>query len=321
VEYPKISIVTPSFNQVQFLEQTIVSVLDQGYPNLEYIIIDGGSKDGSVEIIKKYEKHLAYWVSEKDSGQSEAINKGISRSTGTIFNWLNSDDYYDKEVLKRVAKAFMEGAEVVCGKVRFIYPDNKTALSGKFPHSKDAIEVISSTKYLQPSTFYKTGFIKSIGGVNPLLHYSMDFEIWLKYLLMNGMEDIVIDENILVNFRIHDASKTFLYNAHFEADQLKIFKSIYMTYLNKDADVNGSSGYSFGKYRVKLDNHIIASACNHFFYDLMVRCYGLRDFNKFDELRRLINIGLLNKKQAVELRKMNIRKNVIPVWAYRLLKK
>src|SRR5437899_12310613 len=92
--YPKISIVTPSYNQAEYLEETILSVLNQEYPNIEYIVIDGGSSDGSVEIIRKYEKHLFYWITESDRGQSDALVKGFNRATGEIFSWLCSDDLY-----------------------------------------------------------------------------------------------------------------------------------------------------------------------------------------------------------------------------------
>ncbi|NVO00781.1 MAG: glycosyltransferase, partial [Geobacteraceae bacterium] len=109
---PKITIVTPSYNQGRFLEKTILSVLDQGYPNLEYIVIDGGSTDESVEIIKKYADRLTYWVSEPDRGQSHAINKGFERATGEIFGWLNSDDWYHPGALQAVAEAFAANPDV-----------------------------------------------------------------------------------------------------------------------------------------------------------------------------------------------------------------
>ena len=106
MKYPKISIVTPSFNQAEFLEQTICSVLNQNYPNLEYIIIDGGSTDGSVEIIKKYADKFTYWVSEKDNGQYDAINKGFSHTTGDIMGWINSSDIYYPWTLSMIAEIF-----------------------------------------------------------------------------------------------------------------------------------------------------------------------------------------------------------------------
>ena len=105
---PRISIITPSLNQAEFIEQTISSVLGQGYSNLEYIIIDGGSTDGTVDLIRKYESRLAYWVSEKDGGQSNAINKGLKLATGDIIAYINSDDYYLEGAFERVANAYRE---------------------------------------------------------------------------------------------------------------------------------------------------------------------------------------------------------------------
>src|SRR5471032_696184 len=107
--FPSISIVTPSYNQGQYLDETIRSVLDQKYPNLQYIIIDGGSTDNSVEVIKKYEKHLSYWVSEKDKGQTDALNKGVAKCTGEIFGYINSDDLLLPKSLERVATTWNEG--------------------------------------------------------------------------------------------------------------------------------------------------------------------------------------------------------------------
>jgi glycosyltransferase involved in cell wall biosynthesis len=109
---PKITVVTPSFNQARYLEDTIRSVLDQGYPNLEYIIIDGGSTDGSADLIRRYEKQLTYWVSEKDNGLYDAIQKGFARSTGEIMTWVNADDMYHKQCLFTVAGIFQKFDQV-----------------------------------------------------------------------------------------------------------------------------------------------------------------------------------------------------------------
>src|SRR5437773_452573 len=123
-QLPRISIVTTSYNQKQYLEEAITSVLDQKYPNLEYIVCDGASKDGSVDIIRKYEKHLTSWYSERDGGQPNALNNGFSRATGDIFGFINSDDTLLPGALHYVAEQFQKGAKWIVGWVKFVEPDN-----------------------------------------------------------------------------------------------------------------------------------------------------------------------------------------------------
>ena len=113
-DWPKISIITPSYNQGIFIEETILSVLDQNYPNLEYIIMDGGSTDNTVDIIKKYEDRITYWISEKDNGQSDAINKGFHKSTGDILHWLNSDDVLVPRALNMLVEYLSNNPDIIC---------------------------------------------------------------------------------------------------------------------------------------------------------------------------------------------------------------
>lgn len=210
VQWPKISIVTPSYNQGQYIEETIRSVLLQNYPNLEYIIIDGGSTDDTLGIIKKYEPWLSYWVSEKDSGQSHAINKGIEICTGEIFNWLNSDDFYLPYSLFEVATHFITDKKLkfVSGFENHLQTDaSKTLWTGTFllPSLEETIEIC---EIAQPSTFFKLADIKKIGGVNCDLHFIMDGDMWVRLLLLNGQQHFLKIEKPLVNFRLHENSKT-----------------------------------------------------------------------------------------------------------------
>ena len=210
IEWPRISIVTPSFNQGKYIEETIRSVLLQNYPNLEYIIIDGGSTDETIAIIKKYEPWISYWVSEPDKGQSHAINKGISKCTGEIFNWLNSDDWYEPGCLHSVASAFMfhSSTYVVSGYENHIQVDGSVIFNTGSFITENLESTIEFCEIAQPSSFFKLSAIQNIGGVSEDLHYIMDGEMWLKLLLLYGQDGFSKIDKVLVNFRLHEASKT-----------------------------------------------------------------------------------------------------------------
>lgn len=195
-EYPKISIVTPSYNQVDFLEETIHSVLSQNYPNLEYIIIDGGSTDGSVDIIKKYENHLHFWCSEPDEGHYAAINKGFSHSTGEIMAWLNSDDIYFGGALKTVASIMSDLKEVewltTLSPAAYDYKGFCLGFASIAGYDKEAFfdgyYSPWSGKYIgwiqQESTFWRRSlWDKAEGGIRTQFEYAGDFDLWSRFFL------------------------------------------------------------------------------------------------------------------------------------------
>lgn len=211
---PKISIVTPSYNQGKFLEKTILSVIEQGYPNLEYIIIDGGSTDNSVDIIKKYEQHLTYWVSEKDNGQSEAINKGLSRCTGDIIAWLNSDDYYEPTTFEKVIAAFNESEDnlIVYGDCRILEVNENIEVTKEYIIVPKQISYWTLLKYWegaflppQPSIFWKKSVQDKTNLLSEKLNFGMDLEFWLQ---LSKHAKFVKINSVLSNYAIHINSKS-----------------------------------------------------------------------------------------------------------------
>jgi glycosyltransferase involved in cell wall biosynthesis len=234
MEVPKISIVTPSFNQGQYIEQTILSVINQNYPNLEYIIIDGGSTDETIEIIKKYEKHLAYWVSEPDKGQTDAINKGFRKTTGVWFNWLNSDDFYEPGVFETIAKLHNQNnrLKVIAGLEYGFFQNNqehKINHPGSIVH-KTTEETIYTGIIDQPCTFFKRDFLKPFFPLSEDIHYVMDRELWLNYLASYGVADIIKIDHYFTNFRLHESSKTvsqeLLFEKEFEALRVVLLQTL-----------------------------------------------------------------------------------------------
>jgi len=209
-KYPKVSIVTPSYNQAQFLEETIKSVLQQDYPNIEYIIIDGLSVDRSVDIIRKYEDQLAYWVSEQDRGQCHAINKGFARAQGVIIAWLNSDDLYRPGAIRAVVKSFSDhpDAVAVIGGCVLVDAERK-GFSYKKPVDLNPQRLLCGGGIPgQPAVFFRRELSEKVGGLREDLHYVLDWEYWLRVGMHYSQDQVVLLDRIIAEIRIWLGNKT-----------------------------------------------------------------------------------------------------------------
>ena len=214
-EWPSVTIVTPSFNQGRFIEETIRSVLLQNYPNLEYIIIDGGSNDNTLEIIKKYEPWITYWISEPDKGQCDAINKGFQIATGIYGNWINSDDILEKDAIWAIAQKI----DLKEGKVVFLGDYNEIEYSGKLKrNSRSEIRKLEelvdieghwrngkSNSIGQQATFFPVKLFKEVGMLDINNHFSMDYELWGRFLIAGAVFYPV--RKTLGAFRVYDGQK------------------------------------------------------------------------------------------------------------------
>jgi glycosyltransferase involved in cell wall biosynthesis len=223
--WPKVSIVTPSYNQAQFLEETIRSVLLQGYPNLEYIIIDGGSTDGSVDIIRKYEPWLAYWVSEPDRGQSHAINKGWKSASGEVLAWLNSDDIYGCGAIGQAMRLMSHPPEsdLVYSECEFIDTNGNTLYRSNYgPY--DQAELVKRDVIPQPTAFVKTEMIFTVGLLNEAFHYAMDYDLWLRVSMSGRVKK---SDGIWAKVRYHEACKSRAHTDSFAPEVLKMYHSFF----------------------------------------------------------------------------------------------
>lgn len=226
INWPKISIVTPSYNQGIFLEETILSILNQNYPNLEYIIIDGASSDNSIDIVKKYKKYLKYWVSEKDEGQTHAINKGLLHCNGQIFNWINSDDILLPHALKHVAMCWLKTQASIVSADCEIQDLDKNSLYisiSKIP--KNICDFIPPGKVIlnQPSTFLDMRIFNKIRYLNQNLHFAMDWECYFNVFLFLLQEPMSAKIDIpLSRAKFYEGTKTSQGWSNFELEILEI---------------------------------------------------------------------------------------------------
>jgi glycosyltransferase involved in cell wall biosynthesis len=221
--HPKVSIITPSYNQGQFLEASILSVLEQDYPNIEYIIVDGGSKDGSVDVIRKYQNRLAWWVSEKDKGHADALNKGFSHATGEILAWLNSDDIYYPGAISEAVSVLMGHPQVgmVYGDADLI--DDAGAPAGQFSSKQTSYRQMlrGSVHIPQATTFFRAGIWRQVGPLDLTLFYSFDYDLWVK---IAKISEVLYVPKRWAKFRIHEAGKTIVNDDRCYPDMLRVLK-------------------------------------------------------------------------------------------------
>ncbi len=223
--YLSISIIIPSFNQGQYLEECLTSILSQNYPALEVIVIDGGSTDQSVQIIEKFQDKITYWISEKDEGQSHAINKGMEHATGEIISWLCSDDMYVAGSLFEVNRIFQTQpvtTGVVYGKSE-LFKNEKNIRIEAASGEMNIERVLSGMSFPQPSSFFRMPLLKVTGKLNTELHFGMDYDLFSR---LSMCCDFIGVDFCFSRYRIHDQSKTIISTSKFIGDWIIIFNSI-----------------------------------------------------------------------------------------------
>jgi glycosyltransferase involved in cell wall biosynthesis len=218
-----VTIVTPSFNQAQYLEKAIQSVLAQDYPHIEYIIVDGGSTDGSLEIIRKYERQLAWWVSEPDEGHADALNKGLARASGGVLAWLNSDDYYYPGAVAEAMAFLGRHPEVgmVYGDANYI--DSQGRVIGHFPAAQTDFQRMRRgyVHIPQATTFFRADIWEQVGPLDLSLFFAFDYDLWVKIAALSELRYLPLT---WAAFRLHEAGKTIYSSARCWPDMIEVHR-------------------------------------------------------------------------------------------------
>jgi len=219
---PTISIITPSFNQASFLRRTIESVLTQDYQNIEFIVIDGGSTDGSVPIIEEYANRLAYWESIPDKGQTDAINKGFARATGKYLAWLNSDDIYQPGAIKEAVEYLENNPDVglVYGDCTFV--DAEDRLIGHFPAAQTDLRRLQwgYVHIPQQAAFFRADLWRKVGPLDPSFYFAMDYDLWVR--MAREAPLVYLPGRLWASFRLHGDAKTIAADAQCWPEMLRV---------------------------------------------------------------------------------------------------
>ena len=286
---PNFSIITPVLNQATTIEACIESVATQQV-DVEHIIIDGGSTDGTLEIIRKHESKLTYWIREKDNGQSHAINKGLQRANGTWFNWLNADDQLTKNALQTVLRVASSKSQVVVGKCQHINQDNEVIDEGSAKIWDSLEATLGNYSMGQPSVFYRTDIVRDLAGLNKDLHLCLDMDLWFRFLLKYGQENIITTNEVLSRFLVHQASKSSARAAEMTREKYGVYKALL---LNFELPVIVKEFLSDYHLNVNLQYAIPngfdqKTFLGHFCWHLLVAAYNEKDYNKCNSLYYLV---------------------------------
>jgi glycosyltransferase involved in cell wall biosynthesis len=238
-QFPLVSIITPSYNQAKYLEATIQSVLEQEYPRVEYIVVDGGSTDSSLDILRRYEDRLDHWVSEPDLGQTDAINKGFALATGEIFAWLNSDDTYEPGAIVEAARFLQSHPDVglVYGDANFI--DAAGNVIGEFNAKQTSYQRLrrGGVYIPQQAAFWRADLWHQVGPLDPDYYFAMDYDLWVRLARVSKLR--YLPGHVWANFRLHDDAKTITADQRCWPEMLRIhhrdggswFSWIYLRYI------------------------------------------------------------------------------------------
>lgn len=325
MKLPRITLITPSFNQGKYIEETIESVIAQRYADLEYIVIDGGSNDATVEILKKYSDKISFWVSEKDNGQAHAINKGLERATGDVVCWLNSDDLLEEGSLHTVGETFANDPELlaVFGRIKMFNQDGAFRRSGSIL-SATLEETLGYGRVSQPAMFFKTSAYREIGKLNDKLHYLMDMEWYLRFLFQYGQSKITEIDKVFALFRVHDESKTISLAEKFRFERDSLYYDLAIKN-NFHAQADFIRKYAKVDERILLINcegkkDLVGKALNYYIFQLAQEYYYYNVREKAICAFEFVNQDMLTELERRRANTLLRRIKYIPPFIFRFVK-